>query len=481
MSDPNQRSSGDVATSSGQNGFVREGETLAGNFVISEPIGEGGMATVYKALQKSLNRQVAVKVLHPRFSRSKEFVSRFDAEAGALASLQHPNIVNIIDKGSDTGRYFFIMEHVEGRTLDQLIIDNDLTFQDWRNVIEACREALDYVHKRGVVHRDIKPSNILMDKERRVKIGDFGIAHIVGGDEGEAAHVSQPQRAVGTANYMAPEQTADPASVDHRADIYSLAVAFYKMFCRQLPVGAFPSPSEANHSVPVAVDEVIFRAMCPDRDDRYQTVREFCDELLKALKEQSVSITSVLSYRGAKSGGSVLYSGDDFRSGPKPAADKDTPHGKAHARDKKPEKKPEKKPRDKAPNTGSAKSDHTSGSSSSVKKPSATSPNAKSTKGSGSKTTDSDPQAAKLKRLATLMASLAVVLLLAIVVLVWQMNKTSSPSPSPSGGPVPSITEQRDETMREILQERKRQEELGPDESAPESPEMPPSFEEEGE
>lgn len=288
---------------------LTKGQVLAGNYEVVDQIGEGGMAVVYRARQRSLNRYVAIKALHPKFAMDREFVARFEAESGALASLSHPNIVSIIDRGSEGDVYYFVMEYVDGDNLDQKIIDNRLTPNDWRTVVTACAEALDYVHKRGVVHRDIKPSNVLIDSEGRIKLGDFGIAHIMSGDS--AAQVTAT-RAVGTMYYMAPEQTSDPAGVDHRADIYSLGVAFYKMMTRSLPIGEFPAPSEANHEVPVAVDEVLFRAMAPNREDRYQGVREFCDELAKALKSQTVSITSVLNFRPS-SNSSSLFTGADFR------------------------------------------------------------------------------------------------------------------------------------------------------------------------
>ncbi len=302
---------------------LEAGKILSGNYEVAEQIGEGGMAVVYKARQTSLNRFVAIKALHPRFASDEEFIGRFEAESGALASLSHPNIINIIDRGHDDAIYFFVMELVDGETLDEKIIENTLTPNDWRGMVEACRDALEYVHKRGVVHRDIKPSNILMNNEGRIKIGDFGIAHILAGDDGEIPSFQGPTRAVGTAHYMAPEQTSDPANVDHRADVYSLAVTFYKMLTRQLPIGEFPAPSEANHEVPVAVDQVIFQAMAPNPEDRFQSVREFCDTLLKALKDQSMSITSILNYRGPAS--SSLYTGDDFTTRGRPSGENKKP------------------------------------------------------------------------------------------------------------------------------------------------------------
>ncbi len=291
------------------------GKVLGKNYEILEKLGEGGMATVFKARQMSLNRFVAVKVMHEVFSRDPIFVERFEAEAGALANLSHPNIINIIEKGNEEGLYYFVMEYVNGDTLDQRIIENRLTLNDWRVVITACRDALDYVHKRGVIHRDIKPSNILIDLDGRPRIGDFGIAHLAHQDVGDVEDnmSSSSGGPMGTAYYMSPEQSVDSDKVDHRADIYALGVTFYKMMTRQLPIGEYPAPSEANHDVPVAVDRIVYQAMAVDPDERFGSVIEFCDQLLKSLKDKSVSITSILDYKSA-SGSSSLYTGKDFSS-----------------------------------------------------------------------------------------------------------------------------------------------------------------------
>ncbi|MCB2154534.1 serine/threonine protein kinase [bacterium] len=433
--------------------LLNEGEVLSGGFVVGEIAGEGGMATVYKALQKSLNRTVAIKVLHSRFVRDPEFVSRFEAEAGALASLQHPNIVNIIDRGHDSGRYFFVMEYVEGETLDKKIVEDRLSFPEWRAVVTACEESLDYVHKRGVVHRDIKPSNILIDKQGHVKISDFGIAHILGGDEGEAAQITAPARAVGTANYMAPEQTADPSNVDHRADIYSLGVTFYKMLTRMLPVGAFPSPSEANHNVPVAVDEVIFKSMCPDRDDRYQTVREFCDDLSKALKEQTVSITSVLDYRNARTG-SALYTGKDFLT-PPPAARAQAAQKDKEKEKPKEKKKEEKKQRQKQDSSVEIKK--SKASSKQVKKPAGTPAPVKRKSGEKKTPAPAEESSSGWKMIALAAGGLAIILLVVVIYLVTSTNEAPRTELRP--GEIPeAVSEERERKIREILESRKDQE-----------------------
>lgn len=301
-------------TDSGEE-LLPAGELLQRSYEIIDVVGRGGMAVVYRANQMSLNRHVAVKVLHDRFADDKEFVIRFEREAGALAGLSHPNIVAIIDRGHMDRRYYFVMEFIDGETLDQKIIDNTLTTSDWKDVIQACRDSLEYVHKRGVIHLDIKPSNILIDREKRIKLSDFGISHIIGADAGFGEGVES--RALGTSWYMSPEQSATPDDVDSRADIYALGVTFYKMMTRSIPgEDSITPPSEVNNNIPVPVDAVLFRAMAPDRSDRYQTVRDFCDDLLKALKDSSMSLASILDFRSRDSS-SALYTGADFIT-PKP-------------------------------------------------------------------------------------------------------------------------------------------------------------------
>jgi serine/threonine protein kinase len=308
--------------------YLVPGQKVGGSYEIIEQIGEGGMAIVYKARQISLNRMVAIKALHPRFAKSKEFVERFEAESGALATMSHPHIVTIIDRGIEGNVYYFVMEFVDGEDLDKKIIANSLNFSDWRRVIEACAASLTFIHNKGIIHRDIKPSNILVSTDGQVKIADFGIAHILRGveinededkDSGdpndtENTSASGSSRPVGTTYYMAPEQMSAPHTVDARADVYSLGVAFYKMMARRIPKGEYPAPSEVNTSIPVTVDAVLFQALALDRDDRYNTIKEFCDELLGALKEKSTNLSSIFDYRSNKSSSS-LYTGMDFKPG----------------------------------------------------------------------------------------------------------------------------------------------------------------------
>ncbi len=295
---------------------VPAGTILNGNYEILEVCGHGGMAIVYKARQLSLDRVVAIKILHARFVKDKTFIERFDTEAGILAKLLHPNVVSIIDKGSHDNHYYFVMEWLEGLTVDQKIIDNSLKPADWRDIINGCRNGISYIHSQNVIHRDIKPSNILIGPNNLVKIGDFGIIHIITEITDIETAARNKRKALGTEIYMAPEQEENSYNVDARADVYSLGVTFFKMFTRRLPKEGRMSASEYNSNVSVAVDAVLLKAMNANRDLRYHSVTEFCDELLKALKKQSTNIASVLGGSKNKIGGGSLYTGDDFTPTP---------------------------------------------------------------------------------------------------------------------------------------------------------------------
>jgi serine/threonine protein kinase len=261
--------------------------TILGGYQIKSLLGKGGMAIVYLGVQRSLNRQVAIKVLNSNYASNRAFVQRFDQEAGALASLNHPNIVNIIDKGHEGRHYYFVMEHVEGRTLEQLIGSTELSYRHYAHIVGEISRALTYVHSRKVIHRDIKPSNIMVTPEWQVKVGDFGIAHIVE-DEAEGSQTPKKRATIGTAFYMAPEQATHANQVDRRADVYSLGVTFYKMFTRTLPqkpVSQWPPVTEINSLLPMALDSVLQRAMDSYPDQRYPTVEEFCNDVLRVFRD----------------------------------------------------------------------------------------------------------------------------------------------------------------------------------------------------
>jgi tRNA A-37 threonylcarbamoyl transferase component Bud32 len=246
---------------------------------ILECLGRGGMGVVYKARQKSLNRLVALKLLAPERVRDAKFAERFAREAQALAALNHPNIVTIHDFGQAGGFYFLLMEFVDGVNLRQLLRTRKFTPEEALAIVPPLCDALQFAHDRGIVHRDIKPENLLLDKDGRVKVADFGIAKMLGtvnggGTPGEAVMLeSATQSAVGTPGYSAPEQKADPVRVDSRADIYSLGVVFYELLTGELP-GKNIAPPSTKVQIDVRLDEIVLRALEQQPERRYQQASE---------------------------------------------------------------------------------------------------------------------------------------------------------------------------------------------------------------
>jgi tRNA A-37 threonylcarbamoyl transferase component Bud32 len=236
-----------------------------------ELIGQGGMGAVYKARHQKLDRPVAVKVLHSTLSDNASFAERFAREARTLAKLDHPNVVSVYDFGHRDGLYYLIMELVDGVNLRQTIEAGGVDPQEALAMVPPICEALQYAHDQGVVHRDIKPENILVDRKGSIKIADFGLAKLVGGESGR--RLTQTRQIMGTPNYMAPEQIESPEKVDHRADIFALGVVFYELLTGELPVGRFPPPSRKVH-VDVRLDNVVLRTLEKEPSLRYQRARE---------------------------------------------------------------------------------------------------------------------------------------------------------------------------------------------------------------
>ena len=258
-------------------------EELAPHFPqleILECLGRGGMGVVYKARQKSLNRLVALKLLAPERADDANFAARFEKEAQALAALNHPHIVTIHDFGQAGGFYFLLMEFVDGVNLRQAMTAGRFTPEQALAIVPPVCEALQYAHEHGIVHRDIKPENLLLDKQGRVKIADFGIAKMIGavGEDGGES-LSQP---FGTPTYAAPEQQNDPRHVDHRADIYSLGVVLYELLTGELPKQNLEPPSK-RVQIDVRLDEIVLRALETRPEMRFATAAEFRTQLAEAV------------------------------------------------------------------------------------------------------------------------------------------------------------------------------------------------------
>ncbi len=238
-------------------------------------VGRGGMGVIYQARQKSLDRDVAIKVIDRTISSDTAFVDRFDREAKALARLSHPNIVAVHDYGrTPDGLAYLLMEYVHGLNLREALLSMSIDTSYAMEVVQAVSQALEYAHSKGVVHRDIKPENILLSDDGRIKLADFGIAKINDAALTERK-ITATNQVLGTAHYLAPEQLTDRQEVDHRVDIYALGVILYELLTGQLPVGNFEPASRVNPQVGVQIDGVLMRALQQRPTARYQSVEEF--------------------------------------------------------------------------------------------------------------------------------------------------------------------------------------------------------------
>ncbi len=255
-----------------------------GNYEIQDKIGQGGMCTVYRGRQISLDRPVAIKILNEKLTDVEDVLARFNRESLIIARLNHPNVIHVIDRGvTDEGMPYFVMEYVEGIDLAQAIKQNLLdTNRKLDLAIQVCR-ALSYAHKNGVIHRDIKPGNILIDREGNVRVLDFGIAKFF--DEGTASRqLTRADLVMGTLAYMSPEQQDGLDRVTHASDLYSLGVILYEMFTGSKPAGRFRPPSHLNPEVSPALEETILKCLEADPARRFSSADEIKDRLLTLLQ-----------------------------------------------------------------------------------------------------------------------------------------------------------------------------------------------------
>ena len=251
-----------------------------GPYRIIEQFGQGGMATVFKAYHASLDRYVALKVLHPAFNQDPNFEARFQREARVVAKLEHPNIVPIYDYAEHEKRPYLVMKFIEGITLKARMDQGSLSSEEILRITEAVGSALAYAHKQGVLHRDIKPSNVLLSIDGQVYLADFGLARIA--QSGESTLSSD--MIMGTPQYISPEQAMGKSDLDARTDLYSFGVMLYEMVVGKVPFNAdtpfsiihdhifspLPLPRAVNPNVSEQVERVLLKALAKERNDRFE-------------------------------------------------------------------------------------------------------------------------------------------------------------------------------------------------------------------
>jgi serine/threonine protein kinase len=255
-----------------------------GPYKIIEKLGQGGMATVYKAYHAGLDRYVALKVLHSDLTEDPTFTVRFQREARLVAKLDHPNIVAVHDFAEHDGYPYLVMKYIEGETLKVRLGHGPLTTEEISNVVNSVGSALAYAHQEGILHRDIKPSNVLIAKDGHIYLADFGLARIA---QSGSSTISS-DAVMGTPQYISPEQAIGKSDLDEGTDIYSFGVMLYEMVVGQVPYSAdtpfsiiydhihspLPLPQLINPSVPESVERVLLKALAKERSERYATVTE---------------------------------------------------------------------------------------------------------------------------------------------------------------------------------------------------------------
>jgi len=271
-----------------------------GAYTITDELGKGGMATVYKARHNKLERDVAIKVMHPTYSGESTFIRRFEREARVVARLEHPHIVPVYDYATHEGHPYLVMRYIEGETLKERLNEGNLSAREILRLTDAIADALDYAHGAGVLHRDIKPSNILLTPGRGVYITDFGLARVM--QSGEST-LSQGM-IMGTPHYISPEQAKGVAELDGRADIYSYGVILYEMATGRVPFRAEsdfsiihsqifdapPLPSMINDAINPRLEMVLLNVLEKEPDARYRTAGEMAAALHNALDDMSSSV-----------------------------------------------------------------------------------------------------------------------------------------------------------------------------------------------
>ncbi len=271
---------------------------MIGAYQVVEQIGRGGMATVFKAYQPSMDRYVAIKILPSHFTEDESFVGRFTQEARTLARLEHPHILPVHDYGEQEGTTYLVMRYIKAGTLKDVITRRGpMEPREAVRVLSEVSSALDYAHSQDVIHRDIKPSNILIDERGNTFLTDFGIAKLVA----DTAQFTASGAIIGTPAYMSPEQGMG-RPVDYRCDLYSLGVVLYELLTGRVPFEAetplavllkhvnapLPLPRQIRPELPEAVERVILKAMAKAPEDRFQSAQQMVNALAAAAQPVEV-------------------------------------------------------------------------------------------------------------------------------------------------------------------------------------------------
>jgi len=274
-----------------------------GPYRIVEQLGQGGMATVFKAYHASLDRYIAIKALHPAFNQDVNFESRFQREARVVAKLEHPNIVPVYDYAEHEGRPYLVMKFIEGVTLKARMDNGPLTSDEVAKIADAVGAALSYAHRQGVLHRDIKPSNVLMANDGQIYLADFGLARMA--QSGESTLSSD--MIMGTPQYISPEQAMGKPDLDQRTDLYSFGVMLYEMVVGKVPYNAdtpfsiihdhiyspLPLPRTVNPSVPEPIERVLLKALAKEPEDRFEDASQLLEAFKASLNAVSTPAQSV--------------------------------------------------------------------------------------------------------------------------------------------------------------------------------------------
>ncbi|NMO94649.1 Stk1 family PASTA domain-containing Ser/Thr kinase [Paenibacillus lemnae] len=336
------------------------GHELAGRYKVIERIGGGGMALVYKAQDILLNRNVAIKVLRQQFVHDEEFIRRFRREAQSAASLSHPNVVSIYDVGQEDDIHYIVMECIDGNNLNEIIKERaPLQVDEAVRIASQICDALEHAHQNQIIHRDIKPHNILIGRNGRVKVTDFGIARAV-----TSTTITQTGSVVGSVHYFSPEH-AKGVATGEKSDLYSLGIVMYQMLTGRLPFlgespisvalkhlqEEFEEPREVNPLIPQSVENIILKSMRKNPQERYQSADEMMVDLDTCLlpirrdepkldfeddEDQTMVMPAIKSMQRSGNAAPVVSNDDDDDDGPVPPMKEET--------SEKPAKKNKKKP-----------------------------------------------------------------------------------------------------------------------------------------